>query len=92
MKLQVVAATFALNAVAVALATAHAQGSAISVPQRAPNSYAGATFGSPMAFGADWGNIGFGVFGQTLPDKFKKASTVTDFMHRRKLEEARIRG
>lgn len=70
MKLQVVAATFALNAIAVAAATAHAQGAAISVPQSAPNSYAGATFGSPMAFGADWGTIGIGVFGQTLPDEF----------------------
>lgn len=70
MKLQVVAATFALNALALALATANAQGSAISVPQQAPNSYAGATFGSPMAFGADWGTIGIGVFGQTLPDEF----------------------
>jgi uncharacterized membrane protein YkvA (DUF1232 family) len=29
---------------------------------------------------------------ETLADKFKKASTVTDFMQRRKLEEARIRG
>jgi uncharacterized membrane protein YkvA (DUF1232 family) len=28
---------------------------------------------------------------ETLADKFKKASTVTDFMQRRKLEEARIR-
>lgn len=70
MKLQVVAATFALNAVALALATANAQGAAISVPQSAPNSYAGATFGSPMAFGADWGTVGIGVYGQTLPDEF----------------------
>ncbi len=70
MKLQVVAATFALNAVALALGTANAQGAAISVPQRAPNSYAGATFGSPMAFGADWGTVGVGVYGQTLPSKF----------------------
>lgn len=69
MKLQVVAATLALNAFALAAATAHAQGAAISVPQQAPNSYAGATFGSPMAFGMDWGGIGVGVYGQTLPDE-----------------------
>jgi hypothetical protein len=78
MKLQVVAATFALNAVAMALATAYAQGTAISVPQRAPNSYAGATFGSPMAFGADWGTVGFGVFGQTLPDEFNGVDVDSD--------------
>jgi uncharacterized membrane protein YkvA (DUF1232 family) len=29
---------------------------------------------------------------ETLADKFKKASTVTDFMQRRKAEEARVRG
>lgn len=69
MKLQVVAATFALNAIAVAAATANAQGAAIAVPQSAPNSYAGATFGSPMAFGADYGTVGVGVYGQTLPDE-----------------------
>lgn len=68
MKLQVVAATFALNAIALAAATASAQGAAISVPSAAPNSYAGASFGSPVAFGADWGSIGVGVYGQTLPD------------------------
>lgn len=78
MKLKVVAATFALNAIAVALATAQAQGSAISVPQQAPNSYAGATFGSPMAFGADWGTIGVGVFGQTLPDEFNGVDVDSD--------------
>lgn len=68
MKLKVVAATLALNAIAVAFATANAQGS-IAVPQSAPNSYAGATFGSPMAFGMDFGGIGLGVYGQTLPDE-----------------------
>jgi hypothetical protein len=71
MKLQVVAATFALNAIAVAAATAYAQGSVISVPQRAPNSYAGASFGSPTAFGADWGSVGLGVYAQTLPDEIE---------------------
>ncbi|MGQ0698205.1 MAG: hypothetical protein ACT4PZ_08175 [Panacagrimonas sp.] len=70
MKLQVVAATFVLNAVAVAAGVANAQSSAIAVPQSPPNSYAGASFGSPIAFGADWGSIGFGVYGQTLPDEF----------------------
>lgn len=78
MKLQVVAATFALNAVALALATAQAQGAAISVPQSAPNSYAGATFGSPMAFGADWGTVGVGVYGQTLPDEFNGIEVNSD--------------
>lgn len=68
MKLQVVAATFVLNAIALAAATANAQGAAISVPSASPNSYAGASFGSPVAFGADWGAIGVGVYGQTLPD------------------------
>ncbi len=71
MKLKVVAATFALNAVALAGATAYAQaGGNIAVPQAAPNSYAGASFGSPIAFGASFGTIGIGVFGQTLPDEF----------------------
>lgn len=70
MKAQVVAATFALTGMAVLSATAYAQGAAISVPQTPPNSYAGASFGSPIAFGADWGVIGVGVFGQTLPDEF----------------------
>ncbi len=67
MKLKVVAATFVLNAMAVALTSAYAQGPA--VPQYAPNSYAGASFGSPIAFGADWGTIGAGVYAQTLPDE-----------------------
>lgn len=71
MKLKVVAATFALNAAALAAATAHAQaGGNIAVPQAAPNSYAGASFGSPIAFGASYGTVGVGVFGQTLPDEF----------------------
>lgn len=70
MKYQVVAATFALNVIAVAAGAAHAQSSSIAVPQSPPNSYAGASFGSPIAFGADWGSIGVGVYGQTLPDEF----------------------
>ncbi len=71
MKLQVVAATLVLNAFAVAAATAHAQsGGNIAVPSAAPNSYAGASFGSPIAFGASWGSVGIGVYGQTLPDSF----------------------
>lgn len=81
MKLQVVAATFALNAIGLAAASAYAQGSAIAVPQRAPNSYAGATFGSPLAFGADWGVVGIGVYGQTLPSEFngQKVGKKEDF-------------
>lgn len=72
MKHKVVAAAFALNAAALAGATAHAQSSTVSsaVPQTVAKSYAGASFGSPIAFGADWGSIGVGVFGQTLPDEF----------------------
>lgn len=76
MKLQVVAATLALNAIAVAATTAYAQGSAIAVLQRTPNSYAGASFGSPIAFGADWGSIGVGVYGQTLPDELDEEEDV----------------
>lgn len=67
MKLKAVAATLALNAMAVAFSSAYAQGPAI--PQAAPNSYAGASFGSPIAFGADWGTVGAGVYAQTLPDE-----------------------
>ncbi|TDU32886.1 hypothetical protein DFR24_2296 [Panacagrimonas perspica] len=78
MKLKAVAATFALNAISLAVVTANAQGSAISVPQSAPNSYAGASFGSPLAFGADWGAVGIGVYGQTLPNKFNGAKLDTD--------------
>ncbi len=33
---------------------------------QAATSYAGASFGSPIAFGADWGSAGVGLFGQTL--------------------------
>lgn len=69
MKLKVVAATLALNAIAVACATANAQGSP-AVPQSAPNAYAGASFGSPIAFGADWGSVGVGAYAQTLDDDF----------------------
>lgn len=32
----------------------------------APKGTAGASFGSPLAFGASWGNAGVGLFGQTL--------------------------
>ena len=70
MKVQVVAASIAVSAMTLMSGAALAQGAAISVPQTPPNSYAGASFGSPIAFGADWGAIGGGVFGQTLPDEF----------------------
>lgn len=69
-KVQVITATFALTGMALLSANAYAQGAAIAVPQTPPNSYAGASFGSPIAFGADWGAIGVGVYGQTLPDEF----------------------
>lgn len=79
MKLQVVAATLVLNAFAMAAATANAQGGGnIAVPQLAPNSYAGATFGSPIAFGASYGVVGVGVFAQTLPDEFNGVSVSDD--------------
>lgn len=73
MKQKVVAVAFALNAFALAGATAQAQSSTVSsaVPQTVNHSYAGASFGSPIAFGADWGTVGIGVFGQTLPNEFR---------------------
>ena len=71
MKHKVVAAAFALNAVALVGGAAQAQGSTISSSViSVAKSYAGASFGSPIGFGADWGSIGVGVFGQTLPDEF----------------------
>ncbi len=70
MKVQVIAASIAVSAMTLMSGAALAQGAAISVPQTPPNSYAGASFGSPIAFGADWGAIGLGVYGQTLPDEF----------------------
>ncbi|MGQ0622745.1 MAG: hypothetical protein ACT4QA_23050 [Panacagrimonas sp.] len=72
MKNKVVAVAFALNAFALAGASAQAQSSTVgsAVPQTLSQSYAGASFGSPIAFGADWGTVGIGVFGQTLPDEF----------------------
>jgi len=71
MKHKVVAATLALNAFALAGTAAHAQSiNAQPVPQSVGHSYAGAVFGSPMAFGADWGSIGAGVYIAHLPDEF----------------------
>lgn len=72
MKQPVAALAFALNAYALAGASVYAQSSTVSsaVPQTVSQSYAGASFGSPIAFGADWGTVGVGVFGQTLPDEF----------------------
>lgn len=41
------------------------QAAAVAGSQAAA-SFAGASFGSPIAFGADWGAVGLGVYGQTL--------------------------
>lgn len=79
MKHKVVAAAFALNAVALIGGAAQAQGSTISSSViGVAKSYAGASFGSPIAFGADWGAVGFGVFGQTLPSNFNGVTVDED--------------
>lgn len=71
MKHKLIAAAVAIHAVGLAGAVAHAQGSTISSSvTQVSRSYAGASFGSPLAFGADWGTLGVGIFGQTLPDQF----------------------
>jgi len=80
MKHKVVAAAFVLNAVALAGGVAQAQGSTISssVIGVGKKSYAGASFGSPLAFGADWGSVGIGVFGQTLPNRFGRTKNIDE--------------
>lgn len=45
-------------------AQARALVSALSAPVTSP----GIAFGSPVGFGMDWGEFGFGIGGQTLPD------------------------
>jgi len=47
---------------------AHAESTQIvaNTSGQAATSFAGVSFGSPIAFGADWGSAGVGIFGQTL--------------------------
>ncbi len=54
---------FTLSAVDAQAQSTTAAGSASGA---AATSYAGTAFGSPIAFGADWGSLGIGVYGQTL--------------------------
>ena len=65
MKHQIKSGLFALGLFALASADAQAQQAAIA-GSAAATSFAGASFGSPIAFGADWGSVGIGAFGQTL--------------------------
>jgi hypothetical protein len=60
--------TFALGLLALTSVDAQAQvseGSSYASSQGA-TSFAGAAFGSPLAYGASWGNVGLGVYAQTL--------------------------
>jgi len=79
MKHNVVAATFVLNALALASGAAHAQAGFTSapVPQAVQKSFAGATFGSPLGFGADWGTVGVGLFGQVIPKPLRNPNDDT---------------
>ncbi|PTU31174.1 hypothetical protein [Stenotrophobium rhamnosiphilum] len=64
---------FALGLFALVSADAQAQTLVASnAGAQAASSFAGASFGSPIAFGADWGSAGIGVFGQTLSGSGKK--------------------
>lgn len=60
--------TLALGLLTLASFSAQAQttGAAAATSSQASASFAGASFGSPIAFGADWGSVGVGVFAQTL--------------------------
>lgn len=66
MKHQMKSGLFALGLFALVSADAQAQTQAANAGAQAATSFAGASFGSPIAFGADWGSIGIGAFGQTL--------------------------
>ncbi|MES2488750.1 MAG: hypothetical protein V4607_03095 [Pseudomonadota bacterium] len=58
---------FALGLFALVSAEAQAQTLVASnAGAQAASSFAGASFGSPIAFGADWGSVGVGFFAQTL--------------------------
>jgi hypothetical protein len=61
--LSAVAVVSALLVTLPAVAQEAAQSSA---SQSAARGYAGISFGSPVAFGASWGNIGLGVYAQTI--------------------------
>lgn len=54
---------FALGLLAITSTGAQAANQAAS---QAASSFAGVAFGSPIAFGADWGSAGIGIYGQTL--------------------------
>jgi len=60
--------TLALGLLTLVSVNAQAQTTltAVNTSAQAASSFAGASFGSPMAFGADWGSVGVGVFAQTL--------------------------
>jgi hypothetical protein len=67
MKHQMKSGLFALGLFALVSADAQAQSQQAAVAGgQAATSFAGASFGSPIAFGADWGSVGVGLFGQTL--------------------------
>jgi len=67
MKHQMKSGLFALGLFALVSADAQAQALVASnAGAQAASSFAGASFGSPIAFGADWGSAGIGLYGQTL--------------------------
>ena len=69
MKHQFKLSAVALGLLSLASINAHAQGDAGFVASSmftTTQSYAGASFGSPLAFGAAWGDAGIGVYGQTV--------------------------
>ncbi|MGH8460603.1 MAG: hypothetical protein ACRESS_03240 [Stenotrophobium sp.] len=56
-----------LGALALACGSVFAQDqSEMAVQAASPAAYAGASFGSPIAYGAQWRDVGIGVYGQTL--------------------------
>lgn len=63
--------TFALGLLALTSINAQAETltAAASASGQAASSFAGVSFGSPIAYGADWGAVGVGVFAQTLSKK-----------------------
>jgi hypothetical protein len=69
--------TFALGLFALASVDAQAQSSqgAVNASSQAATSFAGATFGSPLAFGAGWGSVGAAVYAQTLSKSISGASS-----------------
>ena len=55
----------ALALLALSASNAQAETITAAASSQAATSFAGASFGSPIAFGADWGSAGVGLFGQT---------------------------